>query len=237
MPPTSIGQFYKNAQAMLNELIEHDPVEATFLGDHRYDDRLGDLTPGGLQAERERLGKWMEQFIGFDTQNWSLEVQIDHTLTLQIIKRFIRNYDKVRSVFRNPGAAPEQCLDGVYLLIIREFAPLEQRMQSILGRLRETPRLLEEGRSIVNPAEVPPLWAEIALESTRQGVGLVAAFVPMLAESTPQLKEVVIQAAQAAAAALNEHADWIEGGLAASKGRFRHRQGSLQRDPARGSYG
>jgi uncharacterized protein (DUF885 family) len=210
MPPTTEGQFYKDAQAMLNELIQHNPIVATFLGDHRYDDRLGDLTPASQQAERERLGEWLELFESIDTEDWSLESQIDRTLTIQIIKQFIRDYDKMRTIFRYPGAAPDQCLNGVYLLIIREFAPLAQRMQSILGRLRETSRLLEEGRSILDPSDVPPLWAEIALESSRQGVGLFAAFVPMLAESTPELKEEVIQAAQAAAAALNEHAEWIE---------------------------
>jgi uncharacterized protein (DUF885 family) len=70
--------------------------------------------------------------------------------------------------------------------------------------------LLEEGRSILNPHEVPPLWAEIAIESTRQGVGLFAGFIPALAEATPDLKGEVIEAAQAAAGALNEYADWIE---------------------------
>jgi uncharacterized protein (DUF885 family) len=210
MPLTTERQFYKDVQAMLNELIQHNPVVATFLGDHRYDDRLGYFTPAAQQEERERLGEWIGRFTSFDTHEWSQDAQIDCILTVQILKQFIRDYDKVRTVFRYPGAAPEQCLNGVYLLISREYAPLEQRMKGILGRLQETPRLLEEGRMILNPSEVPPLWAEIALESTRQGIGLFAAFVPMLAEATPGLKDEVNDAAQLAASALNEYANWIE---------------------------
>lgn len=211
MPTNSEEKFYEEGSTMLEELMQNNPVAATQLGDHRYDDRLGDLTPAAQQAERERMGKWLEKFQGYSTEGWSLDAQIDRTLTVQILKQFIREYDKQRTIFRSPGAAADECLGGVYLLIIKEFAPLEERMKNILGRLRETPRVLEEGRSILNPPEVPPLWAEIAIESTRQGVGLFAGFIPALAEATPDLKDEVVEAAQAAAAALNAHADWIEG--------------------------
>ena len=60
------------------------------------------------------------------------------------------------------------------------------------------------------PPEVPKVWAEVALESTQQGVGLFAAFVPMLAEAVPDLKADVLAAAQPPPAALQEHAAWIE---------------------------
>jgi uncharacterized protein (DUF885 family) len=208
--PSTEKQFYADAQTMFDELLRDAPTAATFLGDHRYDDQLGDYSQAAVEDQRRRLGQWQERFQAFDTQGWSLDAKIDRTLSVQIIKQFIRGFDKIRGLQRNPGAGPNECLGGVYFLVMREFAPLPERMKSILGRLRATPRVLQESRQWVIPPEVPKVWAEVALESTQQGVGLFAAFVPMLAEAVPDLKADVLAAAQAAAVALQEHAAWIE---------------------------
>lgn len=226
--PTSEKQFYADAQTFVDELLKDSPVSATFLGDHRYDDRLADYTPAALKDQRRRLGNWQKKFEAYNARGrrspsggWSLNAQIDRTLMAQIIKSWIRGYDKIRTVYRDPGEVMNECLSGVYFLILRDFAPLPERMKSILGRLRATPRVLAEGRALVVPREVPRIWAEVALESAQQGVGLFAGFVPMLAESTPDLKADVAAAAQAAASALKEHAAWIEQTLLRqAKGKF-----------------
>lgn len=208
--PNSSSQFYLDTHNFIDELLEESPVTATFLGDHRFDDRLPDLTQAALDKLRQSLGKWLATFEGYDTQDWPLDASIDRILVVQVIKKFIRHYDKLLTHQRHPGESADECLNGVYALILRDFAPLPERMKSILGRLREAPRVLEESRLLIKPNEVPKVWAEMAIQSARRGVGLFTGFVPMLAESTPDLKEEALAAAQAAAAALNEHADWIE---------------------------
>jgi len=208
--PSTEKQFYADAQAMFDELLRDAPTAATFLGDHRYDDQLSDYSKAAIDDQRRRLGQWQERFQASNVQGWSLDAKIDCTLSVQVIKQFIRGFDKLRGLQRDPGVGPNECLGGVYGLVVREFAPLPERMKSILGRLRATPRVLTDSRQWVIPPEVPKVWAEVALESTQQGVGLFAAFVPMLAEAVPDLKNEVLAAAQAAAAALQEHAAWIE---------------------------
>ena len=49
---------------------------------------------------------------------------------------------------------------------------------------------------------MPKIWAEIALDSAQQGVGMFAAFIPMMAEAVPDLKEELLSASQKAATAL-----------------------------------
>ena len=208
--PSIEKQFYSDAQTMLDELLRDSPGAATFLGDHRYDDQLSDYSPAAVEDQRRRLGLWQERFQAYNVQGWSPDAKIDRTLSIQIVKQFIRGFDKVRGLQRDPGVGPNECLGGVYGLVVREFAPLPERMKSILGRLRATPRVLQETRQWVLPPEVPKVWAEVALESTQQGVGLFAAFVPMLAEAVPDMQADVLAAAQAAAVALQEHAAWIE---------------------------
>jgi len=204
------NQFYLDAQTCVDQLMQDSPTMATFLGDHRYDNRLGDFSPGAIQDQRRRIGLWQVRFESYNIEELSLDSQIDRTLMVQLIKNFIRGFDKLHTIHRYPGVGADECLGGVYGLIIREFAPLPERMKNILGRLRETPRVLLETRALLVPHDVPKIWAELAIESAQQGVGLFAGFVPMLAEATPELKVEVNEAAQVAAAALQEQVDWIE---------------------------
>lgn len=207
---TNKEQFYADSQTFLDETLEEQPVMATDLGDHRHDDRLGDYTQAALDRRRERAGWWLERFGSYDAGQWPIAAQVDQTLMVQITKSAIRQFDKIRGPYRNPGAVVDECLNGIYLLTLRDFAPLPVRMKGILGRLRETPRLLNEGRALVVLQEVPKIWAEIALESAQHGLGLVAGLVPTLTEMTPELKAEVLDASRRAATALQEQAAWIE---------------------------
>ena len=203
-------QFYAAAQAMFDELLRDSPTSATFLGDHRYDDQMGNYTQAALDDQRRRYGAWLDKFAAYDDRGWSRDAQIDRTLSVQVVKRFLRDFDKLRTFQRNPGGAVDECLGGIYILVLRDFAPLPERMKSILGRLRAAPRVLAECKALVVPVEVPKVWAEVALESAQEGMGLIAGFVPMLAQATPDLQAEVNAAAQAAAAALQEYATWLE---------------------------
>lgn len=203
-------QFYSDVDGFVDDLIEDSPVTGTFLGEHRYDDRLGEFTGESLELERKRLSRWLRRFEGYAADGWLRDAAIDRTLIAQIVKSWIRELDRVRSLYRDPGSVVRACLGGVHLLVVRDFAPLPERMKSVLGRLREIPRVLSEGRALIVPREVPPVWAEVAAQSARQGIGLVARFIPALAESTPEIKAAVAQAAETAATALAEYASWIE---------------------------
>ncbi len=210
MPDVNESAFYSNVRVFLDELMHDSPSLATALGEHRHDDRLADFSREAIQDQRKKLGSWLAQFQAAQTGGWSMDARIDLTLTIQTIKSLIRQIDRLRIVFRDPGFAANECLGGVHLLIIRAFAPLPQRMKSVLGRLRGIPKALADGRALIKAPEVPPVWADIALETSRQGIGLFSSLVPSLAENVPELKLEILAAAQAAAAAMKEYAEWIQ---------------------------
>jgi uncharacterized protein (DUF885 family) len=203
------SQFYKDAENHLDALLEEAPVTATFLGDHRFDGGLGDYTREGEERQRAMWADWERELHSFATQGWSLDARIDHTLTTQLVKSFLRGIDRLRLVERNPSTPADEVVQGAYLLILRDFAPLPQRMGNLLGRLREAPRVFAEGRSRIVAKDVPPLWAEMAIESAEQSVGFFGGFIPAIAEAVPTQKTELVAAAQSVAKALREHAAWI----------------------------
>jgi uncharacterized protein (DUF885 family) len=64
------------APPSLNELasrywegrLEADPIEATLMGDHRYDDRMPDQTPEGMDRDIRRLEALHTAVVAFDTR-------------------------------------------------------------------------------------------------------------------------------------------------------------------------
>jgi uncharacterized protein (DUF885 family) len=202
--------FYSEARLFFDEQMQDSPPNATFIGDHRFDDRLSSLAPEALADQRRRLGAWREKFAALPVEGWSMDARIDLTLVIQFIKNIIRAFDALRLFQRDPSFAANECLNGIYFLIIRDFAPLSQRMRSALGRLRQVRRVLAEGRALIVPSEVPLVWAEIALDTARQGAGLFNGLLPAVAKDVPELEAELTAASGQAAAELGQYAEWLQ---------------------------
>jgi uncharacterized protein (DUF885 family) len=213
--------FSTEAKRFIDEMMEDSPPNATFIGDHRFDDRLSDLTPAAIADQRKRLGGWLDKFTSTDTAGWSVDARIDLRVVIQLIRANIRVFDRLRLFNRDPSIAANECLNGVYYLIFRDFAPLGQRLRSALSRLREIRRVLGEGRALIEAELVPPVWARVAEQTARQGIGLFASLLPSIAAGVPELQAEISVASSAAAGELTRYADWIRDQVAPkAKGSF-----------------
>lgn len=203
-------KFYRRAEEFIDRLMEEAPVAATQLGDHRFDDRLGDYSKATLQRQHQEVEEMLAEFGSFDAADFDLDARIDHRLLIQIAKSILRGFEKLRHDFRNPGTYSEECLGGIFLLLIREFAPLEKRLEKVLGRLKATSQVLAQGKENIEPENVPPVWAEVALESAQQGLGLFTMLIPALAQQTPKLRAELNEASKTAAEALQDYVKFLQ---------------------------
>ncbi len=203
-------RFYERFQAFIDKVMEERPTIATQLGDHRYDHRLGHYDAATLKRQLAEQKELLAEFEGLGTGDFSLDASIDHTIAVQTLKHLIRNTEVRRPTYRDPGQYLNVALGGIFVLIIRDFAPLPQRLESALGRLREVPRALEEGKANIIPAETPKLWAQMALESAQMGAGLFMGLLPSLAPQVPDIADELTQAAQTAGQAVQDYAAWIQ---------------------------
>ncbi len=121
-------------------ILEQNPVAATHMGDHRWDDRLGDNRPEAIAQQDAEMVAALAEFGAMDAADFSLEAQIDHTLLVKILASFVREHEKVQSYRRDPGGYMNEGLSGVMGLLLKEFAPLPERLRSALGRARDTAR-------------------------------------------------------------------------------------------------
>ncbi|MGD9030353.1 MAG: DUF885 family protein, partial [Anaerolineae bacterium] len=211
---TSEKHFYRRTEEWLDRFLELDPVAATWLGEHRWDDRLGDYGLDALESQHQETLEALGGFQATDVHDFSLDAQIDHTLTVQIVGSFVREHEEIRSHLRDPGRYLEEVLDGIFALIVRDFAPLPERLRSALSRMQQVPRALDQGRANLIAEEVPPVWIELALEQAQQAPGLLVGLLPSLArQAAPALEEDLAKAGHAATEAVRHYAVYVENEL------------------------
>jgi uncharacterized protein (DUF885 family) len=203
--------FYKDAEKWLYRTLELDPVLATYMGDHRWDDRLADNSAAALEAHHREMKDTLTSFQGLETGGFSLDGEIDHILVCQMLKSIIRDYERKQAYRRDPVYYIGQVMSGLFMLIMKEFAPLPERLTSMVGRLRLVAGVLEAGKANIVPAEVPRVWAEIAIEQTRQAQPLIASFLPSLAAGSDDSLEADLKdAAAGAAKAVGDYITFLE---------------------------
>ena len=208
---TDEARFYEMADKWLYRSLELDPVAATQVGEHRWDDRLADRSAAALEAEHRETADTLASFAAMHTDDFSLDGCIDHTLIVHLLKSSTRQYEKTRVHLRDPGYYMDEVMTGIFILIMKEFAPLSQRLRSVLGRMKEITRVLEQARSNMVPQEVPAVWAEVALEQAKQAPGLFTGLIPSLAaEAAPDLEAPLKEAGQKAAAAASAFGEYLE---------------------------
>jgi len=139
------AEFYRKAEGLIQRMLEEAPTAATHLGDHRYDDRLGRHTEEDIERRVAHLHAALAELESLPPEGLSPEAGIDREVLLGLVRAFLRGLEVLRGHVRDPGYYSGECLDGVFTLIVRDFAPLPERLRSALGRLREVPRLLAEG--------------------------------------------------------------------------------------------
>ena len=207
---TTQQEFYDRFQDYFDKILEDYPVFATQLGDHRYDDQLGTFDQVTLERQLIELKEQVQVFEKMDSSAFDTEAAIDHILAVQALRYFVRDAEIWRAEYRDPDYYLNIAFGGVFLLIMKDFAPMPERLKSVFNRTRQIPRVLSEGKANIIPTETPRLWAELALENTQMGSGIFAGLLPSLANQAPEIEAELNEACQEALAAIQDYASWLE---------------------------
>lgn len=210
MAHVSEHDFYKRFEDWFSRFLEENPVAATQLGDHRFDHRLGEHSAQARAREEKLLQEALAELEVANTEGWSLDAQVDHTLVVRLVRSFLREFQKRRAFERNPSFYLMEAVGGVGLLLLRDFAPFPKRLESVRGRLSEVPRVLREGKENLEPRKVPKVWAEIALEGARRSLPFFRFVIPVLSLGVPRLAPKIMRESRRAARALSDYALFLE---------------------------
>ncbi|MFQ5809525.1 MAG: DUF885 domain-containing protein [Armatimonadota bacterium] len=177
---------------------------------HFHGYRLEDITPEAHEADVATMRGDVQRLRAIPADGLSdLEVT-DRRLLTSELEADIRTSEELRPLNRYPQDPLDIALFGPFLLLIREFAPLEERMASLLARTEAVPELLEVAKSNLRAGEnIPAVWVTVAEEVAEGGAEFWGETVPEWAEQTPALREQVLAAARRANEAFDDYVRFL----------------------------
>ncbi|MEH0970805.1 DUF885 domain-containing protein [Micromonospora sp. CPCC 205546] len=206
--------FVPLAERIVDALLQSRPGLATSTGDHRYDDRLPDLSAEAVAADEAMLKEAADALAELDPDALDVEERVDHALLTSFVDRELFEAGDIRAhewdpLRHNPGPL-------LHALLARPYAPVDVRLTSLAGRLAAVPDALATARATLR--DMPRIHAETAVGQFTGTAALIRDEVPALLAQAPALHDRVEPAATAAIAALEEFVAWLRQGLAADAG-------------------
>lgn len=222
-PSAADMRFQDIARRYLREMLPLTPVAATALGEHRYDAMLDDVSAAGFSRRVELARQLLVQLQPLDLAQLTRAHQVDARLLKSALEYQIWSVERLAEWRWNPLFYTDLAGNSVYLLMARDFAPLQQRLHSVGARLSELPHLLEQVRQSLDPARVPRIHAETAIKQNTGVLTLIDQLVVPRLGTLPEAEQTVLKTAIAQArTAVTQHQIWLEKKLLpAAQGDFR----------------
>jgi uncharacterized protein (DUF885 family) len=193
----------------LQTIIEDYPAEATFLGFHSRDAELGAFTAEAFEEKAEHTRALLREFERVPPEGAPDDVAIDARVLRISLERSLRSHERLRPHERVPSVYIGTALSGCNQLILRDFAPLEERARSLLGRVRQIPGVLACCRR--NIRDAPAAFLRIGADRARGGAAFLRNVVPDVSEGVPLLASDLNAAAGEAADAFDAIAEHLSG--------------------------
>jgi uncharacterized protein (DUF885 family) len=200
-----LESFFK---AYLEQRFRQQPLEATALGDHRFDHLLDDVSPAARAAWAERDRHTLQELPRqVDYKKLTRAGQIDYEIFAHDLTYSLWQHENGRRFETDPRVYNVYVTDSVYLLLVQSTVPKAEAVKSIIGRMAFIPRVVSAAKEgLKDPARV---MVETAI---RQNLGAISFYESGLFEltgETPQLSELRPAAAKVVAA-LKDYQQFLE---------------------------
>jgi len=223
MQKSADQRFADLSSRWLDGWMKLNPVYATQLGDHRFDDKLDDLSADGRKQLVDFSTRLLAELDAMDRSQLSRENQVDALILRNQLRSDIWGMETFQSWAWDPQAYSGLAGGAIYNLMAREFAPMPQRLKSATARMEQLPALFAQMRANLDPARVPKIHAETVARQNSGVLDLVDQFISPNAGQLTGADRTRLDAAVAALrTAVAEQQTWLDKTLVPNaKGDFR----------------
>ncbi len=207
-PAVSADQaFTAFADRYFDGLFHFYPANATWAGIHSYDSELPGYSKREIEAEIARSRQALDELSHIPKDTLSHDNRVDARLLESSIRSELVDLDEVRMWEKDPDFYNTQIGVGVYTLVQRNFAPVNERLKSLVARLKRVPSIIASARdNLQNP---PSVYTTIA---TRQVAAQVDFFKNQLPQAVAGARNAALKAEfeEANRQAIQEYGKFLE---------------------------
>ena len=188
---------------------ENYPVQSSDAGLHTWDDWLTDYSSSKIAERAQYVRSLLEKVRAMKIDNWPKNERIDAILFRAQLEN-VDFQDRVLKFERtNPQVYVGECVTGIFSLLKKEYDTPRKRALAATARLKQMSAMLKQGLSnLQNPVK---LYAQLAIQSGRSIDSLLHnSLMALDVDLAPNEHEELVQARDAALAALHGYADEVE---------------------------
>ena len=198
-------------RSYLDERFALHPMEATQLGDHRFDDKLDDLSPAALEkslahlkATRAKLRKEIPR------ANLSPDERISYDIFAHELEAAIWVRENTQPFATNPRAYNEYISDSVFLILTQSRLPKETNVANAIARMKQIPNVVAAAK--LNLKHPPRAVLETAIKQNQGSIGFYESDLFETVGQTAQLAALKAEAARVVPV-LKDYQQWLENSL------------------------
>jgi uncharacterized protein (DUF885 family) len=206
---TADADYEAVAEEYIKGYLAARPLQGTALGLHEYDGKITDYSRLALDAELSRLRRFDDRLNKFDPTKLSQRQSIDLRILQAAVKKELFQMQDISVFERNPMVYARAADVNIY--VQRSFAPLEDRVRSLIAIESQIPNILIAARTNLNEV-LPKPYVELAIQIARGSSDFLKKDLPA---AIAGLKDEHLRAAfqdsnRRAASALSDYAAWLE---------------------------
>ncbi len=180
--------FDATSDRILSETWEHYPSMASRLGLHEYDGRLPSVSARAIAARTGQVRNGLAALESIDTTALSARSYYDHRILTDNLRRELLELTKLRWHETNPMEMLWHIDMSAY--IQRDYAPLEQRVESLTQALTGVPTFMAELRYVMSGRLASPVL-EASIEAFE---GIIDFYQQDLVDATDAVRDDGLQA-------------------------------------------
>lgn len=208
--PSALAQFADDYIARANA---YSPVAASSRGFHELDALIADRSRAAIEERAREVRGQLDGLAAIDPASFTGHESYDGDLLHRRLQWDLTDFEDVRTWQRAPGSYLGTIGSGCNGLVIRDFAPLSERISALAARLDAVPKLLEQAKT--NLSDPSRYHVETAIE---QGGGMRALFLRDLPDAAAPLDDAALKqrfddANTGALAAVDAFVAWMKSDL------------------------
>jgi uncharacterized protein (DUF885 family) len=212
----------------LNNLMRYFPLYATAMGIHDYDEEMPEGTLNSMLEFRKIRYNFYNDVKSIEPECLSFDGKIDREALLTTLDIQIFEDEAHKRLHSFPGV-PNEIAISLYTLLVKEFAPLEERLRRITRRLEKIPRFIENSKELLtDPIEI---WLELGIEESKGTVKLIELIQEIARKEniSDSIRKPLDKAAIATVASLYNYATWLCEKVPVSRSNFHMKEEDFNR--------